>query len=178
METAPLDASFYKQAPRRSRDRFAGDSPLEGAGFEPSVPRQESRRFEPASVPSRGGRCRRGGDGPGGDRRPDRAVEIADRRWCASEPLLESRIKPSRRVRPSEDRWFESISLQRRVSCEPLRGSPPSAPAGACHPLKGGGRLPPEYAITSVRATRSSGSRGRTRARAAHAERITSPAVT
>src|SRR5438477_1514492 len=68
---------------------------------EPSVPRQESRRFEPASVPSRGGRCRRGGDGPGGDRRPDRAFEIADRRWCASEPLLERRIKPSRRVGPS-----------------------------------------------------------------------------
>ena len=80
---------------------FAIDSPLEGAGFEPSVPRQESRRFEPASVPSRGGRCRRGGYGPGGDRRPDRAVEIADRRWCASEPPLESRIKPSRRVGPS-----------------------------------------------------------------------------
>src|SRR5437868_5903567 len=28
------------------------------------------------------------------------------------------------------DRGFESRSLQRRVSCEPLRGSPPSAPAG------------------------------------------------
>ena len=81
--------------------RSSPDSPLEGAGFEPSVPRQESRRFEPASVPSRGGRCRRGGYGPGGDRRPDRAVEIADRRWCASEPPLESRIKPSRRVGPS-----------------------------------------------------------------------------
>jgi hypothetical protein len=80
---------------------FAPDSPLEGAGFEPSVPRQESRRFEPASVPSRVGRCRRGGYGPGGDRRPDRAVEIADRRRCASEPPLESRIKPSRRVGPS-----------------------------------------------------------------------------
>src|ERR1700719_3603701 len=80
---------------------FAVDSPLEGAGFEPSVPRQESRRFEPASVPNRGGRCRRGGFGPGGDRRPDRAVEIADCRWCASEPPLESRIKPSRRVGPS-----------------------------------------------------------------------------
>ena len=81
--------------------RFVPDSPLEGAGFEPLVPRQESRRFEPASVPSRVGRCRRGGYGPGGDRRPDRAVEIADRRWCASEPPLESRIKPSRRVGPS-----------------------------------------------------------------------------
>jgi len=80
---------------------FAADSPVEGAGFEPSVPRQESRRFEPASVPSRGGRYRRGGDGPGGDRRPDRAVDIADRRCCASEPLRESRIKPSRRVGPS-----------------------------------------------------------------------------
>jgi hypothetical protein len=77
------------------------DCLLEGAGFEPSVPRQESRRFEPASVPSRVGRCRRGGYGPGGDRRPDRAVEIADRRWCAFEPPLESRIKPSRRVGPS-----------------------------------------------------------------------------
>jgi hypothetical protein len=72
--------------------RFAADSSLEGAGFEPSVPRQESRRFEPASVPGfpgRGGRCRRGGYVPGGDRRPDRAVEIADLRWCASEPPLE-----------------------------------------------------------------------------------------
>jgi len=77
--------------------RFVYDSALEGDGFEPSVPRQESRRFEPASVPSRGGGCRRGGYGPGGDRRPDRAVKIADRRWCASEPPLESRIKPSRR---------------------------------------------------------------------------------
>ena len=80
---------------------FSVDSPLEGAGFEPSVPRQESRRFEPASVPSRVGRCHRGGYGPGGDRRPDRAVETADPRWCASEPPLEIRIKPSRRVGPS-----------------------------------------------------------------------------
>src|SRR5258707_6184629 len=56
-------------------------SPVEGAGFEPSVPRQESRRFEPASVPSRVGRCHRGGHGPGGDRRPDRAAETADPRW-------------------------------------------------------------------------------------------------
>src|ERR1700726_2410467 len=86
---------------RAPASRFAPDSLLERAGFEPSVPRQESRRFEPASVPSRGGRCRRGGYGPGGDRRPDRAVEIADRRWCASEPPLESQIKPSRRVGPS-----------------------------------------------------------------------------
>ena len=81
--------------------RFAADSALEGAGFEPSVPRKESRRFEPASIPSRVGRCRRGGYGPGGDCRPDRAVEIADRRWCASEPPLEVRIKRSRRVGPS-----------------------------------------------------------------------------
>ena len=28
------------------------DSPLEGDGFEPSVPRQESSRFESASVPT------------------------------------------------------------------------------------------------------------------------------
>ena len=55
---------------RAPKVRFATDSPLEGAGFELSVPRQESRRFEPASVPSRGGRCRRGGYGPGGDRPP------------------------------------------------------------------------------------------------------------
>ena len=88
-------------------------SPLEGDGFEPSVPRQESRRFEPASVPSRVGRCRRGGYGPGGDRRPDRAVEIADRRWCASEPPLESRIKLSRRVGPSRGTdGSKSISLR------------------------------------------------------------------
>ncbi len=64
-------------------------------------PVRRGRRFEPASVPSRSGRCRRGVYGPGGDRRPDRAVEIADCRWCASEPPLESRIKPSRRVGPS-----------------------------------------------------------------------------
>src|ERR1700693_5478159 len=83
---------------------------LEGAGFEPSVPRQESRRFEPASVPSRGGRCRRGGYGPGGDRRPDRAVEIADRRWCASEPPLESRIKPSRRFLPARGTYGSNPS--------------------------------------------------------------------
>jgi hypothetical protein len=61
----------------RPKVRFA-PALLEGDGFGPSVPGQESRRFEPASVPSRGGRCRRGGYGPGGDRRPDRAVEIAD----------------------------------------------------------------------------------------------------
>ena len=93
-----LRGAFHASLPKT---KFAADSALEGAGFEPSVPRQERRRFEPASVPSRVGRCRRGGYGPGGDRRPDRAVEIADRRWCASEPPLESRIKPSRRVGPS-----------------------------------------------------------------------------
>ena len=94
-------ADTTTRLPSKGRQGFAQDPSLEGAGFEPSVPRQESRRFEPASVPSRVGRCRRGGYGPGGDRRPDRAVEIADRRWCASEPPLESRIKPSRRVGPS-----------------------------------------------------------------------------
>jgi hypothetical protein len=94
-------ADTTTRLPSKGRQGFAQDPSLEGAGFEPSVPRQESRRFEPASVPSRGGRCRRGGYGPGGDRRPDRAVEIADRRWCASEPPLESGIKPSRRVGPS-----------------------------------------------------------------------------
>ena len=100
--------------------RFAVASPLEGAGFEPSVPRQESRRFEPASVPSRGGRCRRGGYGPGGDRRPDRAVEIADLRWCASEPPLESRIKPSRRAGPSRGTDGSNPSPSRRESAANL----------------------------------------------------------
>jgi len=94
--------------------RFALDSALEGAGFEPSVPRQESRRFEPASVPRRGGRCRRGGYGPGGDRRPDRRPPMA--RFRASAGKSNKTVSTSWSF--TGDRWFESISLQRRVSCE------------------------------------------------------------
>jgi len=68
-----------------SRVGFAADSPLEGAGFEPSVPRQESRRFEPASVPSprhpARARCRRGGvvlarRGPRPRGRPGRGSQV------------------------------------------------------------------------------------------------------
>ena len=98
---ASAGSADRQDAPRKVR--FALDSLLEGAGFEPSVPRQAVRRAAVLSLPpSPTGRSfRRGGYGPGGDRRPDRAVEIADRRWCASEPPPESRIKPSRRVGPS-----------------------------------------------------------------------------
>ena len=91
------------------------NSPVEGAGFGPSVPvRRAAVLSLPPSQPRRSLSSRRLWSRRRS--RPDRAVEIADRRWCASEPPLESRIKPSRRVGPSRgDRWFESISLLQRV---------------------------------------------------------------
>src|ERR1700730_3343146 len=62
--------------------RFAGDSPQEGDGFEPSVPQTKQPFWLPRSV---------------------RQFAFRDKN----------------RLFRARNRWFESISLQRRVACEP-----------------------------------------------------------
>src|SRR5260370_20963852 len=70
------------------RVKFARDSPLEGVGFESSVP-HEKQPFLAAPV-----------------RSPQFAFGNKNRLFRA------------------RDRWFESISLQRRVYCEPGSAGP------------------------------------------------------
>jgi len=73
---------------RMPRYRFVPDSPLEGDGFEPSVPRKIFGL--PPSIPP------------------------------------QFTFRNINRLPRDRYRWFESISLQRRVTCEPeLRFSAP-----------------------------------------------------
>ena len=83
---------------RATSTRFAPDSPLEGTGFEPSVPllRKVSRLLP------------KGDAGPISWMGSLSTGRLARRRWSAAGPL--SRPSLSRR-----DRWFESCLLQRRV---------------------------------------------------------------
>jgi hypothetical protein len=60
-ETQRRDRTVDARRPPRSPDaaRFASDSPLEGSGFEPSVPRDTTKVSEPAQVASAGFRTNR-----------------------------------------------------------------------------------------------------------------------
>src|SRR6516162_8435340 len=85
-----------------ARDRFATDSPLEGDGFEPSVPLFERVL---SALPN-------GDAGPIGWMGSLSPGRLARRRSLRADPF-------STAVSLRRDRWFESVSLHRRVRCEP-----------------------------------------------------------
>ena len=72
---------------------------------------------------------------------------IADRRWCASEPPLESRIKPSRRVGPSR-------------GTDGYNPSPSSGESGANPLLIGHGRARRRLEYVAVSGSDGSGPMG------------------
>src|SRR6185295_18371696 len=94
---------------------FVGDSPLEGTGFEPSVPRQEKWSMPSSSDQTRVGRTltlRGGAESSLEGRDIELSVSPKDIRtspydFCAN--------RLDRRQSREGDRWFESTSLQRRV---------------------------------------------------------------
>ena len=104
--------------------RLAPDSPLEGTGFEPSVPPDRSSRGTyPADVRS---------DAPtlfsSGARRRLRATRIRSASIAGSGYIVrELSLFPSRSPKETRihkwDQEFESGLLQRRVSCEPEAGT-------------------------------------------------------
>jgi hypothetical protein len=79
-----LVAAPRSGVPRSEEVRFAMDSPLEGDGFEPSVPRKRNTSL-----------------------------------WAAPLPSSQFAFRNENRLLRDRDRWFESITLQRRVGCEP-----------------------------------------------------------
>src|ERR1700730_16446528 len=110
--------------------RFAPDSPLEGSGFEPSVPlpRLSSIRAVRAEI-----------TGQSTDVfRRDREFDVtalqgrlstSSQIQCSTDPGLIAGTW-HRPLFLTRDRWFESISLQRRVRCEPI------SPAGGAERQK------------------------------------------
>jgi hypothetical protein len=114
-----------------SEVRFAPDSPLEGSGFEPSVPRQEKWSMPISSDQTRVGRILTLGGGAevsleGGD--IELSVSPKDIR---TSPYDLCANRSDRRQSRKGDRWFESTSLQRGVRCEPdFRGECHRWPSG------------------------------------------------
>src|SRR5437588_5192419 len=117
-------ASAGRCARRRSPERFAGDSPLEGDGFEPSVFRRtnSSRRFYSTFQ-------QRLGSAPSAVGDLNRAIwatisagTITSATTATASAGDGGRLKTAALL--TGDRGFESCSLQRRVSCEPVPGSP------------------------------------------------------
>src|SRR5467141_1111572 len=96
--------------------RFAPDSPLEGTGFEPSVPRQEKWSMPSSSDQTRVGRTRtlRGGAESSLEGRDiELSVSPQDIR---TSPYDLCANRSDRRQSREGDRWFESTSLHRRVT--------------------------------------------------------------
>src|SRR4029077_19708678 len=102
-----------------ARDRFAPDSPLEGTGFEPSVPRQEKWSMPSSSDQTRVGRTLTLGGGA------ESSLEVRDIELSVSpkdigtSPYDLRANRSDRRQSREGDRWFESTSLQRGVMSEP-----------------------------------------------------------
>src|SRR5712671_2531229 len=96
------------------------DSPLEGSGFEPSVPlpRLSSIRAVRAEIIGRSTDVFRR------DREFDVSalqgrLSTSSQSQCSTDPGLIARTW-HRPLFLTRDRWFESTSLQRRVTCEPV----------------------------------------------------------
>jgi hypothetical protein len=114
-------------APPRGKPRFSTlesrsgretDSPLEGTGFEPSVPRQEKWSMPSSSDQTRVGRTltlRGGAESSLEGREIELSVSPKDIR---TSPYDLCANRSDRRKSREGDRWFESTSLQRRVSGE------------------------------------------------------------
>jgi hypothetical protein len=100
---------------RPLKAKFAADSPLEGSGFEPSVPlpRLSSIRAVRAEIIGRSTDVFRR------DREFNvSALSTSSQSQCSTAPGLIAGTW-HRPLFLTRDRWFESGSLQRRVRCEP-----------------------------------------------------------
>ena len=129
MERPDAPTERFEQVPRRpagngwdalSRVRFATDSLLEGSGFEPSVPlpRLSSIRAVRAEIIGRSTDVFRR------DREFDVSalqgrLSTSSQSQCSTDPGLIAGTW-HRPLFLTRDRWFESGSLQRRVTCEPV----------------------------------------------------------
>src|SRR6202023_1608288 len=111
-----LRGPFHASLPKT---KFAADSALEGAGFEPSVPRQEKWSMPSSSDQTRVGRTLT----LGGGAEPSlegRDIELSvSPKDIRTSPYDLCANRSDRRQSREGDRWFESISLQQRVRCEP-----------------------------------------------------------
>src|SRR5467141_2052026 len=103
--------------------RFAPDSPLEGTGFEPSVPRQEKWSMPSSSDQTRVGRTRTLGGGAESSlegRDIELSVSPTDIR---TSPYDLCANRSDRRQSREGNRWFESTHLHNRVGVSgTLRG--------------------------------------------------------
>src|SRR6202011_3963952 len=114
-------------AQRRGKPRFSTldsssgretDSPLEGDGFEPSVPRQEKWSMPSSSDQTRGDRTLTlGGDAESSLEGRDIELSVSPKDIRTS-PYDLCANRSDRRQSREGDRWFESTSLQRRVRSE------------------------------------------------------------
>src|ERR1700730_914859 len=113
------------------------DSPPEGTGFEPSVPRQEKWSTPGSSDQTRGGRTLTLGGG-GESSLEGRDIELSvSPKDIRTSPYDLCANRSDRRQSREGDRWFVSTSLQRRVGrnsklpqgadpCLPCAPSPPA----------------------------------------------------
>ena len=126
--------------------RFAPDSPLEGTGFEPSVPRQEKWSMPSSSDQTRVGRTLTLGGGAESSLE-GRDIELSvSPKDIRTSPYDLCANRSDRRQSREGDRWFESTSLQRRVYEPPVPQLAPGdhvrrhLPAIAGPPRSGGHR--------------------------------------
>ncbi len=101
---------------RPPKARFAPDSPLEETGFEPSVPRQEKWSMPNSSDQTRVGRTLTLGGGTESSLE-GRDIELSvSPKDIRTSPYDLCANRSDRRQSREGDRWFESISLRRRVT--------------------------------------------------------------
>src|SRR6478672_9181724 len=117
------------------RNRWFADSPVEGTGFEPSVPRQEKWSMPSSSDQTRVGRTLTLGGGAKSSLE-GRDIELSvSPKDIRTSPYDLCAKRSDRRQSREGDRWFESTSLQCRVSSErePACVRRPSAGQGRRH---------------------------------------------
>ena len=115
----------------RASSQFAADSPVEGTGFEPSVPRQEKWSMPSSSDQTRVGRTLTLGGGAESSLE-GRYIELSvSPKDIRPSPYDLCANRSDRRQSREGDRWFESGSLQQRVTDEPVKSTAvPSSPYG------------------------------------------------
>src|ERR1700730_13698897 len=115
--------------------QFATDSPLEGTGFEPSVPRQEKWSMPSSSDQTRVGRTLTL-RGSAGSSLEGRDIELSvSPKDIGTSPYDLCANGSDRRQSREGDRWFESTSLQRRACLSPgaaFEGREPRLSARLC----------------------------------------------
>src|ERR1700736_3478949 len=114
---------------------FAPDSPVEGTGFEPSVPRQEKWSMPSSSDQTRVGRTLTLGGGAESSLE-GRDIELSvSPKDIRTSPYDLCANRSDRRQSREGDRWFESTFLQRRVRLSPgaaVEGREPRLSARLC----------------------------------------------